>query len=107
MNVVSSTVPSPQKLTIKTTSTQPNVQSSGEVLPSFSLGLTQVEKEAELERQRKSEEEAAQVDKGKRIIHAAEVLKSPWKIRLTKISTKINKEEQKLRDWLQTIDPEG
>ena len=106
MNVVSSTVPPPQKLTIKTTA-QPNVQSSGEVLPSFSLGLTQVEKEAELERQRKSEEEAAQVDKGKRIIHAAEVLKSPWKIRLTKISTKINKEEQKLRDWLQTIDPEG
>ncbi|WOH14840.1 hypothetical protein DCAR_0934365 [Daucus carota subsp. sativus] len=60
MNVVSSTVPPPQKLTIKTTA-QPNVQSSGEVLPSFSLGLTQVEKEAELERQRKSEEEAAQV----------------------------------------------
>ncbi|KAL1803172.1 hypothetical protein ACET3Z_031819 [Daucus carota] len=106
MNVVSSTVPPPQKLTIKTTA-QPNVQSSGEVLPSFSLGLTQVEKEAELERQRKSEEEAAQVDKGKRIIHAAEVLKSPWKIRLTRISTKINKEEQKLKDWLLTIDPEG
>ncbi|KAL1802760.1 hypothetical protein ACET3Z_031407 [Daucus carota] len=106
MNVVSSTVPPPQKLIIKTTA-QPNVQSSGEVLPSFSLGLTQVEKEAELERQRKSEEEAAQVDKGKRIIHAAEVLKSPWKIRLTRISTKINKEEQKLKDWLLTIDPEG
>ncbi|KAL1823662.1 hypothetical protein ACET3Z_010440 [Daucus carota] len=106
MNVVSSTVPPPQKLTIKTTA-QPNVQSSREVLPSFSLGLTQVEKEAELERQRKSEEEAAQVDKGKRIIHAAEVLKSPWKIRLTRISTKINKEEQKLKDWLLTIDPEG
>uniref|UniRef100_A0A162A5M8 Ubiquitin-like protease family profile domain-containing protein n=1 Tax=Daucus carota subsp. sativus TaxID=79200 RepID=A0A162A5M8_DAUCS len=106
MNVVSSTVPPPQKLTIKTTA-QPNVQSSGEVLPSFSLGLTQVEKEAELERQRKSEEEAAQVDKGKRIIHAAGVLKSPWKIRLTRISTKINKEEQKLKDWLLTIDPEG
>ncbi|KAL1817286.1 hypothetical protein ACET3Z_019860 [Daucus carota] len=106
MNVVSSTVPPPQKLTIKTTA-QPNVQSSGEVLPSFSLGLTQVEKEAKLERQRKSEEEAAQVDKGKRIIHAAGVLKSPWKIRLTRISTKINKEEQKLKDWLLTIDPEG
>lgn len=103
------------RLVIKTKrpTTTDNSSKSQEMVPSFSLGLTQAQKEIQSEREKEDgrqnelekhlQDKQLIEDKGKRKVQASEVLKSPWRIRPTKITTKLTREEHKLQDWMETL----